>query len=1269
MASQDKSEFNCNEVMNSADQFAVPQRLKSGNSARSTPKKTTLARSRSIPGLSSSTTPKASPTSSRGGTPKSGKIASKSLSAVKLPEPVTPVNSHNGETHTYQTPESCFFKVGAASLSATPECFGFVHMETPHKSSATVVPLEEHEGLSWGATETSSEDETSNLTVGVRVRPLSSREASDSAVKVVLSVKDNEVFVSPVSDSGLAHQFSYDHCFWSVCGNAKVLQENAGKGGGGSQEDVYNVMVRPLLEKSFEGYNACLFAYGQTGSGKSYSMMGVGLDHVVSEPEAEAGIIPRFCHQLFQRVSQMETHTENSPGVMTSGTSSVFKQITVEVSYFEIYNEKIHDLLGESDGGTRTRRVPLRVREHPVFGPHVVDLSTHGVVSYKDMQEWILVGNSRRATAATEMNDKSSRSHSIFSIILTQSEKESLAGGSDTVEVSRRSKINLVDLAGSERLSSHASTSGDRMREGVSINRSLLTLGKVIAALSEGSGSAKKKTFIPYRDSVLTWLLRESLGGNSRTAMLATVSPANIHVEETLSTLRYATQAATIVNRVRVNEGHNDRLIRELRAEIERLRALRMDCEHQRRIQPRRIIPPSTRNACVGSEEFGVDAPVPASLEVSLSEVEALRQRLKNTEDQLAKAEKTWAERIAEAEKCKSAEIAFLRRRGLAVCLSSKEESSTLSSDTTVQKTACLINLSPDPGLSGTLLYILPPGNVRIGRLPNTPESSDESLMADILLDGPLVGVDHCVIENNGGKLTLHPGAIDSCDTYLNGHSVSSDKSISLQHGDRLVIGGNHFFLVNNPSELKSAAIEKSRNRFVDFEFARQELKQVQEERLTRELEEAKLNAVKELQRANEEAEDKLHQQRLAFEKQISNLGHTLVQQKEMLERVEKAKGELEHQKTALEAELQRGLERKKALADKAATTPDISPYTSNFLQNLQDVLNCTEVADDEMINSSFRVTEEESRKEEGVSLHEMQLMVKEASGLCRDHNLAYEFQYVQVLNSDGLLEPKVKVCDLDEKVFTFWHTDHFIQVLNSLRDHEEGDSMQDLFDSSQSWEAEEEESNQEGRECGDDSSTASAKRGSIKIETGCVTKALNDSISQLSSSMLQEEEEEEESSSDKNHCRLLERMSIGRGPEISSDSSSSQQSQKDVEDEVHAALFAIEEATEDLLAIFSRSCMPLASDPIPTILEFEVMMRRVKSEVSSALKWNQEESSCEKDNESWREDVETVISPGKFRKPCNMLTPVKSSLRSPMCPESLGGSKKVRFFFPEPNE
>lgn len=212
-------------------------------------------------------------------------------------------------------------------------------------------------------------------------------------------------------------------------------------------------------------------------------------------PNSEAGIIPRFCQELFRRINEVKSKI----------------RAEIEVSYFEIYNEKIHDLLAvspinglQNTVNCTTKKSALRVREHPIWGPYVVDLSTHPVDSHSAIRNWLAVGNSQRATAATGMNDKSSRSHSIFNIVLNLSE---VNGKTDKIPQTKRSKISLVDLAGSERVS-HTCAIGDRLKEGVSINKSLLTLGKVIASLADSRKSSAG--FVPYRESVLTWLLRVS---------------------------------------------------------------------------------------------------------------------------------------------------------------------------------------------------------------------------------------------------------------------------------------------------------------------------------------------------------------------------------------------------------------------------------------------------------------------------------------------------------------------------------------------------------------------------------------------------------------------------------------------------------------------------------------------------------------------------------------------------------------------------------------
>ncbi|KAI4472293.1 hypothetical protein M0802_016969 [Mischocyttarus mexicanus] len=300
-----------------------------------------------------------------------------------------------------------------------------------------------------------------------------------------------------------------------------------------------------VIESAFEGYNACVFAYGQTGSGKTFTMMG--------SPESQ-GLIPRICKTLFAR--------------MAAGKESGASYRT-EVSFLEIHNERVRDLLRID----QTQSHSLRVREHPKRGPYVQDLSSHLVYDYSDIQECMVRGNTHRTTASTNMNDVSSRSHAIFTITFVQAGFSEGNMPSETV-----SKVHLVDLAGSERANATGAT-GQRLKEGAHINKSLVTLGSVISALAEvsssgDSSSSKRNVFIPYRDSVLTWLLKDSLGGNSKTIMIAAISPADCNYGETLSTLRYANRAKNIINKPTINEDPNVKLIRELREEIQKLKSL-----------------------------------------------------------------------------------------------------------------------------------------------------------------------------------------------------------------------------------------------------------------------------------------------------------------------------------------------------------------------------------------------------------------------------------------------------------------------------------------------------------------------------------------------------------------------------------------------------------------------------------------------------------------------------------------------------------------------
>ncbi|RMJ24431.1 Kinesin family [Aspergillus sp. HF37] len=310
--------------------------------------------------------------------------------------------------------------------------------------------------------------------------------------------------------------FIFDNSFWSHNEDDEHYAE---------QEDVYNCLGEEFLDHNFEGYHTCIFAYGQTGSGKSYTMMG-GPDR--------PGLIPRTCEDMFQRIENAQ-----SPDV----------SYNIRVSYFEVYNEHVRDLLVPRTDPPHY----LRIRESPSEGPYIKDLTEVTVRSYGELMEYMRKGDISRTTASTKMNDTSSRSHAVFTITLKQIHHD--LSTDETTE--RTARIRLVDLAGSERAKSTENT-GQRLREGSNINKSLTTLGRVIASLADPKqgrpGKRKGKEIVPYRDSILTWLLKDSLGGNSKTAMIACISPTDY--EETLSTLRYADQAKHIRTRARVNQDH-----------------------------------------------------------------------------------------------------------------------------------------------------------------------------------------------------------------------------------------------------------------------------------------------------------------------------------------------------------------------------------------------------------------------------------------------------------------------------------------------------------------------------------------------------------------------------------------------------------------------------------------------------------------------------------------------------------------------------------------
>ncbi|KAH8075528.1 hypothetical protein JL721_1540 [Aureococcus anophagefferens] len=406
---------------------------------------------------------------------------------------------------------------------------------------------------------------STNVRVAVRCRPLSSKETTMGARTVVnVNKADCSIKVEgDGSEDSKEHMFTFDHVYAP----------------GTNQKDIYDEIGAPLITKALEGYNGTMFAYGQTGSGKTFTMMGVPSDGDLQ------GIIPRLTGDLFGRVdgvlkdkggdlggSPRGASRGKPPAVDADGEAAGAPgevRFMITVSYLEIYNEVIHDLLNPTSGDN------LKIREHPDLGIYVeplCELSVTGqdkgdstsVKNPDDIFRLLDQGNKVRRVASTQMNERSSRSHSVFTVKIQQ--KTAVEEDGVRRETALASKLNLVDLAGSER-ASKTGAEGSTLKEGAAINQSLMALGGVINALSEGA------PFVPYRNSKLTRLLQESLGGNAATIMVANCSPADYNAEETTGTLRYASRAKKIQNKVTRNEDVHEKVIRELQEEIDRLRA------------------------------------------------------------------------------------------------------------------------------------------------------------------------------------------------------------------------------------------------------------------------------------------------------------------------------------------------------------------------------------------------------------------------------------------------------------------------------------------------------------------------------------------------------------------------------------------------------------------------------------------------------------------------------------------------------------------------
>ena len=591
---------------------------------------------------------------------------------------------------------------------------------------------------------------TDTVKVAVRLRPFvhAYEKGSRNIVKMDAATQQT-VITHP--ETGRSKTFRYDYSYDSFVPE--------GDPNHASQDKVWEDLGILAMENAWKGYNVSLFAYGQTGSGKSHSMVGF--------PGAE-GIVPRACREIFTRIAAIE-----------DGAGGEDTTCRVEVSMIEIYNEKVRDLFNPN---SHSSKVGLKIRDHPKTGPYVQDLTHNAVDSYARIRKLMDAGTAQRTVAATAMNETSSRAHTIFQIRLTQTTIDRDAGKA----TDRVSLMSLIDLAGSERTDKTMAT-GDRLKEGCAINQSLSALGNVISVLCENAGPGRAKV-VPYRDSKLTHLLKNSLGGNAKTIMIAAIAPTHSNYEETLSTLRYADRAKRIKNKAIVNDDPNMRLIKGLRQEIEELK-------RQLKAKPGDGAASSSSSSSSSPSQLQqngalVDGMLAEERKKMEAQFETERQRMKEqmaeNERLLQESEKSWEERLKDADRLES-ELAK-RKDGAA-------NSNSVQVAEKAKKLPHLVNLNADPFMSECLMYFLEQGDTNIGR-------KDADVDQDIALDGLNILKHHCVITNRGGELKLHntPGA----KTYVNGEQVpSGGEAVPLHHGNRLILGQNQVFRIAHPDELR----------------------------------------------------------------------------------------------------------------------------------------------------------------------------------------------------------------------------------------------------------------------------------------------------------------------------------------------------------------------------------------------------------------------------------------------------------------------------------
>eukprot|EP00002_Diphylleia_rotans_P034349 TRINITY_DN7368_c0_g2_i2.p1 TRINITY_DN7368_c0_g2~~TRINITY_DN7368_c0_g2_i2.p1 ORF type:complete len:836 (+),score=169.73 TRINITY_DN7368_c0_g2_i2:118-2625(+) len=579
--------------------------------------------------------------------------------------------------------------------------------------------------------------------VAVRVRPFNQREIERGAELIIKMQGSSTTIVNP--SSGEDRTFSFDFSYWSHDGfrsdeKGFLVPESSQYA---DQRRVFDELGKDVLDNAYKGYNCSLFAYGQTGSGKSYSMVGYGVNK---------GIVPISCEEIFKHISR-------------SKTEKIDYQVTFQM--LEIYNEEIRDLLIPM---AKNPKGGLKIRQHPQLGVQVINLSTVPVASYEEIERRMNEGTHNRTVASTLMNSTSSRAHTVVAITFSQIEKDAKGPGKDKETVS---KINLVDLAGSERADSTGAT-GDRLKEGAAINLSLTMLGNVITALAEKSNNPKKKVHIPYRESKLTQILQDALGGNSKTIMVAALSPADINYEETLSTLRYADRAKQIKNKAVVNVDPQELLIKNLKEENAKL------LEQIQSITSGRRMSELVTSGAVSSEET-------EELKRKLAEMQDVLQENQRVMDKKAKS---WQQQLEESRK----------EREAAEKAAAEDESKRKS-------VPQLRNLNEDPQLCNMIVHILSEKVTTVGlKNAKTPPL--------IQLSGVSIKPLHAELKQSGNRYILK--AVGDAKVLHNGKPLDCDGEVELRHGDRVLFGANHLYYLNNPIEMKEKNLGEAKASWED---------------------------------------------------------------------------------------------------------------------------------------------------------------------------------------------------------------------------------------------------------------------------------------------------------------------------------------------------------------------------------------------------------------------------------------------------------------------